>query len=101
MNIMKAEIFNWHGWTVETNSKILKESIGISLVAAGFQVLGYMEHNFKPQGFTGLWLLAESHCAIHTFPEENRAYIEISSCNHTMFDQFLTLIEMALFPKHG
>lgn len=42
----------------------------------------------------GLWLLAESHFAIHTFPEENKMYIEISSCVKMYFDNFLTQLEV-------
>ena len=51
-----------------------------------------MEHAFEPIGWTGIWLLAESHLAIHTFPEENKTYIEISSCNKEMYDEFLKLL---------
>ena len=41
----------------------------------------------------GLWLLAESHFAIHTFPEENKMYIEISSCVKKYYDNFLKQLE--------
>ena len=54
-----------------------------------------MEHSFQPQGYTAIWLLAESHFAIHTFPEENKTYIELSSCNRTMYHAFLK--ELALY----
>lgn len=33
-------------------------------------------------------VLGESHFAIHTFPEENRAYIELSSCVDLPFNKF-------------
>lgn len=48
-----------------------------------------MEHYFEPQGYTCLWLLSESHFAIHTFPEANKTYIELSSCNRQMYENFL------------
>lgn len=44
-------------------------------------VLDFTEHYFTPQGYTALWLLSESHLAVHTFPEEQKSYIELSSCN--------------------
>lgn len=50
-----------------------------------------MEHHFEPQGYTAVWLLAESHCALHTFPEENKAYVELSSCNIDMYTDFIVL----------
>lgn len=59
------------------------------LKTSGFGIIGFMEHFFEPQGYTGLWLISESHFAIHTFPEENKTYIELSSCNKEMYDQFI------------
>lgn len=56
---------------------------------AGFSVLGTMAYNFQPFGFTGIWLLAESHFAIHTFPEEGKTYFELSSCIEAKQIEFL------------
>jgi len=53
-----------------------------------------MEHNFAPQGYTAIWLLSESHFAIHTFPEEHKTYIELSSCNREMYDRFLEELKL-------
>ena len=36
---------------------------------AGLDVVGDVFHQFEPQGVTGTVLLAESHLAIHTWPE--------------------------------
>lgn len=63
------------------------------LLKSGFKVLEYVEHKFKPQGFTGLWLLAESHLALHVWPEANKTYINIASCNLDMFNKFDELME--------
>ncbi len=35
---------------------------------------------FKPQGVTGLALLAESHISIHTWPEIGYAAIDVFTC---------------------
>ena len=78
---MKAEIFKHSQWLEETNPKKLKDKFNELLILSDFGVLSFQEHYFKPQGWTGLWLLSESHFAIHTFPEENKTYIELSSCN--------------------
>jgi len=37
-------------------------------------------HHFKPQGETGLWLLAESHLAVHTYPESKYLSIDLYTC---------------------
>ena len=42
----------------------------------------------EPEGYTALWLLGESHFAIHTFPEEQKTYIELSSCNLEYYEFF-------------
>ena len=64
------------------------------LVCSGFGILNFIEHHFEPQGYTGLWLISESHFAIHTFPEESKTYIELSSCNREMFERFLELLDL-------
>ena len=78
---MKAEMYNHQQWITETDPSVLFEMFNGLLLNCGFTVLGFMEHHFDPQGWTGLWLLAESHFALHTFPEEGKTYLELSSCN--------------------
>jgi len=39
--------------------------------AAEVEILNISQHKFKPQGFTLVALLAESHMSFHTFPEKN------------------------------
>jgi len=46
----------------------------------GVTVLGTLKHDFPGNGFSGLILLGESHAAIHTFPEDGRAWIELATC---------------------
>ena len=77
---MKAQMFNYQRWIDETDSYKLREIYNKRLKESGFGILSFIEYNFYPQGYTALWLLSESHFAIHTFPEENKTYIELSSC---------------------
>ena len=86
---MQARIWNNSTWVSETDPAELKELFDVLLRACGFKVLSYTEHHFQPQGFTALWLLAESHFALHTFPEFGRTYIELSSCNPQYFEQYI------------
>ena len=88
---MEARIENFSSWIAYTSDNTHKEELEQLLKEAGFSILNYMEDAFEPQGFTSLWLLAESHCALHTFPEENKAYVELSSCNIPMYVQFVQL----------
>lgn len=50
--------------------------------ASGLQVVGDAFHQFEPHGVTGTVLLAESHMAIHTWPEKEFVTIDIYVCNH-------------------
>ena len=90
---MKAQIWNNSWWITETREKALDTLLGKIVAAAGFNVLKTMEHEFSPFGYTKLWLLAESHLALHTFPECGKAYVELSSCNQKYFDVFALEME--------
>lgn len=90
---MEAKIDNFSDWILDTNPESLKKDFEDLLIKSGFGILGFMEHHFEPQGYTGLWLLSESHFAIHTFPEESKTYVELSSCNTEMYDDFLINLE--------
>jgi len=43
-------------------------------------VLKISKHNFEPQGFTLVALLAESHMSFHTFPENNIISFDFFTC---------------------
>lgn len=74
---------------METQPEKLRSKFDAALRRAGFKVLDVLEHRFQPQGYTALYLLAESHFALHTFPECGRTYYEISSCNKQYFLRLL------------
>lgn len=93
---MQAKIYNYQTWIDETNPKRLKAKFKKLLNKSGFGVLRVSEHYFSPLGYTALFLLSESHLAIHTFPEENTTYIELSSCVKYQFDNFIHLINNRL-----
>ena len=50
-------------------------------VAAGLSAVGERFHQFAPHGVTGTVLLAESHLAIHTWPENRFASVDVFVCN--------------------
>ncbi len=91
---MKAQIDNYQAWIQEIQPEVLKHLFEKMLLESGFGILNFMEHQFQPIGWTGIWLLAESHLAIHTFPEEHKTYVELSSCNREMYVTFKQLIEI-------
>jgi S-adenosylmethionine decarboxylase proenzyme len=47
---------------------------------SGATVVGDIFHHFSPQGVTGVVVVAESHLAIHTWPEFGYASVDIFTC---------------------
>ena len=61
-----------------------------AVAAAGLQTVGTLFHRFEatpaaaipaPQGVTGVVLLAESHLAVHTWPERGSVTLDVYVCN--------------------
>ena len=90
---MEARIDNYQTWVKGADSVHLRHVAEQLIQDSGFTILNFIEHHFEPQGYTALWLLAESHCALHTFPEEDKSYLELSSCNFQMYNDFVELID--------
>jgi len=89
---MKAKMYNHTKWIKSTDEMYLRNLFASILIDSGFGIEDEMHKSFKPFGYTGLWLLSESHFAIHTFPEENKTYIELSSCIKKPYDRFIRLV---------
>ena len=71
--------------------------------AAGLTVVGDTFHQFEPQGVTGTVLLAESHLAIHTWPECGFVTVDVYVCNlatdnSDKADRLFRSLEAALKP---
>ena len=48
----------------------------------GATVLNRFSHQFHPQGVTIVYVLAESHISIHTFPESGSCAIDVYTCGN-------------------
>ena len=54
-------------------------------------------HHFSPYGVSGAVIVAESHLAIHTWPEYGYAAVDIFTCGDTVFpEQGLNFLKEAL-----
>ena len=91
---VEAVVYNFQQWISVTDPTILIDEFTKLLKISGYQVLNYIEHSFPNGGFTCLWLLAESHLAIHTFIADNKTYIELSGCNKSMNIKFRDAFEI-------
>lgn len=88
---MEARMWNYSSWVDMTDPAELLAYYEKALKDSGFGIIGNIEHHFKPQGYTVLVLLSESHFAAHTFPEQGKTYIELTSCVPGPFERFVTI----------
>lgn len=58
-------------------------------IECGANVLDVKVHEFPGGGYTGFILLAESHLAIHTWPEKEYAALDIFGCRKEFTDRVL------------
>ena len=76
----------WYGCNLSqaalSNSKSLRTTCLDAARHSGLQVVGDAFHQFQPHGVTGTVLLAESHLAIHTWPESGFVTLDVYVCNY-------------------
>lgn len=78
-----------HPWMTDAES--LRRACEASIAEVGLTSVGQCFHQFQPHaghqgaGVTGVILLAESHLAVHTWPEHETVTIDIYVC-HLLHD---------------
>lgn len=43
-------------------------------------ILACSDHRFPNGGYTCVYLLAESHCSLHTYPEHRALFVDLFTC---------------------
>jgi S-adenosylmethionine decarboxylase len=66
------------------DAAIVCRALRAAAAECGAALLNVIDHKFSPQGVTALALLAESHIAIHTWPDAGYAAIDIFTCGSTI-----------------
>ena len=66
-----------------TDAEPLRRFCIDSVERAGLTVVGELFHQFEGGGVTGCVVLAESHLAIHTWPELGSVTLDVYVCNYT------------------
>lgn len=89
----------WFGKKIEDPKKL--ERILIEAAKkAGNTPLKVSIHKFNPQGITGVLLLAESHIAVHSWPEFDFLAIDIFTCGKKAFpEKALQYLKKIFKPK--
>lgn len=84
-----ADLYNCQKGELLVSSQKLRELCVTACTAAGLTVLGEHFYQFDGAdgtqlgGSTGAVVLAESHLAIHTWPERDGATLDVYVCNYT------------------
>lgn len=72
------------GTAAMTDPRALRKLCLQAVDAAGLHAVGELFHRFpEPGGVTGMVLLAESHLAVHTWPELGAVTLDIHVCNRS------------------
>lgn len=91
-------------WHCENNilndPEKIKELLRLASLESGATPLKYIDHKFEPQGITGIWVLSESHCSAHTYPEIGYGHFDIFTCGtQCKPEKGIDFIEKVLKPK--
>ena len=84
INDIETNLIYDHNYIIQLMNKIIN--------LCDLTVLNNISHTFEPCGFTGIYLLSESHLSFHTWPEHNKICIDLFSCgksNKTIINSFL------------
>ena len=66
-----------------TNERLVFATLIEATSQAGGRIYGSLKHQFYPEGFSAVALIAESHASIHTWPDEQTALVDYFTCSHT------------------
>lgn len=84
----QPEVLGWH-WLVDffqctklpTDPLVLETIMVTAAKMAGATVVQTCFHKFSPHGLSGVVVIAESHLAVHTWPEHNAMCLDLFSCS--------------------
>jgi S-adenosylmethionine decarboxylase len=97
---LTADLSDCTGAAAMTDAQALRRLCLDAVHAAGLTPVGELFHRFPaPGGVTGVVLLAESHLAVHTWPERGAVTLDAYVCNvsgdntaaaHRLIEQLIT-----------
>lgn len=62
----------------------IREGMITAAKMMGAEIVGHSFHTFKPWGVSGTVTIAESHLAVHTWPEYDFAAVTFETCGQRM-----------------
>jgi len=78
-------LLDLHGCDPELlkDTRFLQDLFKQTAVDLSCTVIEEVFHTFSPYGVSGVVVIAESHLAIHTWPEHGYAAVDLFTCNET------------------
>lgn len=78
-------VADFHGCTADLNDpEKVMEVLENACEAAGATIVSRTGHHFSPYGVTAVVVIAESHLAIHTWPEFKYAAVDFFTCGSSV-----------------
>ncbi len=67
-----------------SDAAFVQEAMVEAAREAGANIVTQIFHHFSPHGVSGAVIIAESHLAIHTWPEYGYAAVDLFTCGETV-----------------
>ncbi len=78
-------VADFHGCTADLNDpRLVMETLEQACQVARATVVERSGHHFSPYGVTAVVVIAESHLAVHTWPEYRYAAVDLFTCGTTV-----------------
>lgn len=77
-----AEFYDCNS-NILNNVQLIEDAMTEAAIACGATVVTKNFHHFSPYGVSGVVVIAESHLAIHTWPEYGYAAVDLFTCGDT------------------
>ncbi|MDH5182507.1 MAG: adenosylmethionine decarboxylase [Gammaproteobacteria bacterium] len=62
---------------------LIKAFFREAIAEIGYNVVAEVDHEFNPEGYSAVWVIAESHISVHTWPEHKQISVDVFSCDPT------------------
>jgi S-adenosylmethionine decarboxylase len=78
-----VEFYNCNSEVIDDES-LVERHMNEAAIKAQATVVQSTFHKFAPQGVSGVVVIAESHLAIHTWPESGYVAVDLFTCGETV-----------------
>jgi S-adenosylmethionine decarboxylase proenzyme len=78
-----AEFFNCDPQIINDVEKV-EQYMKRAAIECGAAIVNSVFHTFNPHGISGVVVIAESHLAIHTWPEYGYAAVDVFTCGNSV-----------------